>query len=274
MDCSATLTRHAAATTAAAAGTDPVSGGPHPAPGSPPARPDGVSPTASGDALARAERHLRLSTRGREQAVLDRWRASCPELADAPVTSPAGIRAWARRLPTSTADRLLAQLVALAQRGDEDALLVVVACLEPGLRSLAARTGISVDEAVSEITLGILTYPVERRTSIAGGLLLDARNRLHRTAQRHRPHHSLDEEATHLVATGELGDATPAAQRIVQLVCQAHREGLLDHTDARLILHTRLGGHRVTPVARRLGLTPSAAYQRRTRAEARLTHVA
>lgn len=226
------------------------------------------------DALTRARVHLRVITRGRERATLDRWRVTCPELSDAPVATPVDLDAWIHQLPTPVADRALAQLVVQAQRGDTPALLLVVTCLEPGLRTLAGRTGVPVDEAVSELTLGILTYPVHRRTSIAGGLLLDARNRLHRNALRQRQHHPLDDEGVLPVAQAELSDAVPAAQRIVQLVCQAHRQGLLDRTEARLILDTRLGGHRVSPVAQALGLTPSAAYQRRSRAEARLAGVA
>jgi hypothetical protein len=56
-------------------------------------------------------------------------------------------------------------------------------------------------------------------------------------------------------------------------VCQAHRQGLLDLTEAELIIHTRLNGHQVKPVAALLGLSPSAAYQRRSRAEARLVQL-
>jgi DNA-directed RNA polymerase specialized sigma24 family protein len=233
----------------------------------------GWTPTT--DALSRAERHLHLVTRGNERATLERWRATCPRLAEAPITAPAQLRAWLRQLPASRADAVLGQLVRHAQKGDAAALLAVVVCLGPGLRSLVARTGVSTDEAVSEITLGVLSFPVDRRTSIAGGLLLDARNRIHRAARRDGRTDPLDDdELSHPVAAGELGATSPPAQRIVQLVCQAHRQGLLDRTDARLILDTRLGGHKVKPIADVLGLTPSAAYQRRSRAEARLVEVA
>jgi hypothetical protein len=60
---------------------------------------------------------------------------------------------------------------------------------------------------------------------------------------------------------------------VVQLVCQAHRDGILNRTDAHLILHTRIGGHHVKPIATELGLSTTAAYQRRSRAEARLAEL-
>jgi DNA-directed RNA polymerase specialized sigma24 family protein len=230
--------------------------------------------TRGTDALSRTEHHLRLVTRGREQTTLTRWQTGYPPLADAPITAPHQLRAWLRQLPTRHADGVLGHLVRHAQHGDPAALLAVVVCLEPGLRNLVHRTSITTDEAVSEIALGILGYPVDRRTSIAGGLLLDARNRLYRAARRHALTEPWDDDTAHPPADGELGTAAPPAQRIVQLVCDAHREGLLDHTEARLILDTRLGGHKVKPVADILGLSPSAAYQRRSRAEARLVQVA
>ena len=72
-----------------------------------------------------------------------------------------------------------------------------------------------------------------------------------------------------------MAEAKPptGTRRILDLVCQAHRKGLLDRTEVRLIIDTRLGGHRVKPIAQRLGLSPSAAYQRRSRAEARLVQL-
>jgi DNA-directed RNA polymerase specialized sigma24 family protein len=149
----------------------------------------------------------------------------------------------------------------------------VLACLAPGMRSLAARTPHGLDEVLSEVALGVLQFPVERRTSVAGGLLLDVRNRLHRATRKAARTRPLD-DTDHPEAPGELGSTDHPTQRAVQLVCQAHRQGLLDRTDARLILDTRLGGHKVKPIADVLGLTPSAAYQRRSRAEARLVEVA
>jgi len=227
---------------------------------------------ADRDALASTERHLRLSTRGREHDTLRRWGARCTPLMEAGLRSPADVKPWLRSLPTPAADAVLGQLVGLAQDGDSAAFMAVLVCLGPGIRTLALRAGVSTDEAVSEVALGILDYPWGRRTSIAGGLLLDARNRLYRAARRAaRSEPFGDDDATHPAAPGELGTTTPPAQLVIQLVCQGRRQGLLDHTEAQLIIDTRLNGHRVKPVAEELGLTPSAAYQRRSRAEARLT---
>jgi hypothetical protein len=230
------------------------------------------SPAAGSDALARTERHLRLVGRGPGQAALARWRISCPDLAAAPIDTAAELPAWLRSQPASTANRVLGSLVAAAQDGDHLAVVAVLACLAPGIRGLARHAGLGVDETLSEVAVGLLDFPVERRTSVAGGLLLDARNRLSRARQRAGRAQPVDltDGAVQVVAPGELGHPIPPAQRLVQIVGQAHRQGLVDRTEARLILDTRLGGHRVRPLARRLGLTASAAYQRRSRAEARL----
>ena len=225
------------------------------------------------DALTRTERHLSLVGRARGHDVLERWRTDCPELAEAgaAITTPAELPTWLREQPPDIANRVLARLVTLTQDGDQLALVAVLVCLAPGIRALAARTGLRVDEVLSEVTLGAMTMSVERRTSVAGGLLLDARNRLWRAAQRDRRTEPLDDESRHPVAPGDLGVTVPAAQHLVQLVCQAHRDGVVDGTEASLILDTRVGGHGVRPIAQRLGLTPTAAYQRRTRAESKLT---
>ena len=229
---------------------------------------------ADGDALASTERHLRLMTRGHEGDTLKRWGAGCSPLLEAGLGAPTDVKSWLRSLPTPSADGVLGRLVHFAQGGDSPALLTVIVCLEPGIRNLATRSAVTTAEAVSEIALGILDYPLDRRTSVAGGLLLDARNRIYRAAQRAaRSAPFDDDDASHPPAPGELGTTTPPAQRIIQLVCQGRREGLLDQMEAQLIIDTRLNGHRVKPVAEQLGLTTSAAYQRRSRAEARLTQL-
>jgi len=249
------------------------------------------------DALSRTQAHLTMLSRGQERQILERWRRQCPEVAAADIRSLGELRAWVHHLPSEPADRILRFLVTAAQgsgrpaleagprplavglAGDPVALLEAIVCLGPGIRSLAARSSITCDEAVSEIALGILDFPVARRSRVAAGLLLDARNRVHRSRSRQRRNCPLDEAAlatTRRERTGDAGDpqeARPAAQRVVQLVCQAHRDGVLNRTDASLILHTRIGGHQVQPVATELGLSTTAAYQRRSRAEARLSEL-
>jgi hypothetical protein len=229
------------------------------------------------DALGHAETYLTRVSRGREQQVLSRWRRECPELTDAPIRTLAELKGLVHRLPADRADEVLRYLVVEAQHEDSLALLAVIVCLAPGIRSLAARTSIGCDEAMSELALGILDFPVERRTRVAAGLLLDARNRLHRHHQRQRQLCSLDEatlaESRRPRLPEDPQEARPAAQRVVQIVCQAHRAGILNHADAQLILHTRIGGHQVQPIATELGLSTTAAYQRRSRAEARLSEL-
>jgi hypothetical protein len=224
--------------------------------------------TTNTDALKRIERSLHAIPRTQAHRTLTRWRAACPELRATSLAHPSHLKPWLRQQPAS-ADQVLAHLVRQAQQGDSTALLAVLACLAPGMRTLAARTGNKVDEIVSEVALGVFDFPVDRRSSIAGGLLLDAHNRLHRATQRVARDRPL-EEADHPEAPGDLGHQPPPDQRAVQLVCQAHRQGLIDRTEARLILDTRVAGHPVKPIADHLGLSPSAAYQRRHRAETRL----
>lgn len=242
-------------------------------------------PPAYGDALARTERHLAFVGRERGQAALARWRAACgAELAEAQIEAASELPGWLRTQSAATANRVLGRLILCAQGGDQLALVAVLSCLAPGVRSLAAKTQVGVDEALSEVAVGVLGFPVERRTAIAGGLLLDARNRLWRAGRQAARTEPFADDAgagtgtrragarPHPVAPGELGDAVevPAAQRLVALVCQAHRQGVVDGAEASLILDTRVAGHGVRPVAQRLGLTPTAAYQRRARAESRL----
>jgi DNA-directed RNA polymerase specialized sigma24 family protein len=227
--------------------------------------------TTTTDALKRIERSLQAIPRSQAHRTTTRWRTTCPDLRTANVIHPSHLKPWLRQHP-SVADRVLGHLVRLAQNGDSTALLATLACLAPGIRALEMRTGSKTDEIVSEVALGILDFPVDRRTSIAGGLLLDARNRMHRATQRAARNRPL-EEADHPEAPGELGHQPPPDQRAVQLVCQAHRQGLIDHTEAQLIIHTRVAGHPVKPIADDLGLTPSAAYQRRHRAETRLVEL-
>jgi hypothetical protein len=224
---------------------------------------------ASEDALARTERHLRWVPRSQARRTMMRWNATSPELRAARLRLPSDVRGWLRRIPTRAADAILGHLVRHAQRGDHTAVLAVLVCLAPGIRALATRTRTTVDEVVSEVTVGLLTYPVDRRTSIAGGLLLDARNRLHRTTQRASRTQPIEDTGVGQ-ASDDPDDQAPPTQRAVGLVCQAHREGLIDRTETELILHTRIAGHPVKPVAHDLGLSPSAAYQRRQRAETRL----
>lgn len=224
---------------------------------------------AGTDMLRRAEVQLGTLTRGYERVTLNRWRDACTELAQASISCPTELRAWLRQRPARHADEVLRGLVGLSQSGDTAALLAVLVCLAPGIRALARRTGVTIDEAMSEVTLGILEYPVARRRSIAGGLLLDARNRITRSARR-------TPEPTDTFVGGpdgtvegldSPGGEPTTAERILALICDARRRNILNKDDAQLIVDTRLRGERVAPAAARLGISPEAAYQRRTRAE-------
>jgi hypothetical protein len=225
--------------------------------------------TWTADCLGRAEEQLDLLTRGREHATLRRWRSASVEIADAAVSRPGQLRGWLRERPTSRADEALRGLVRLAQQGDGPALLAVLVCLAPGIRTLARRTGVNLDEAMSEVTVGVLEFPYARRRSVAGGLLLDARNRITRSGRR-APVPTEDQPEREREGVASSSEPTPA-ERVLALLCEARRRNLVDQDDAQLIVDTRLGGQRVAPVASRLGISPAAAYQRRSRAERRLS---
>lgn len=245
--------------------------------------------TAVSDSLAVLESQLTRLTRRREQATLERWRDACAPLGAQRFTRLTQLRDWLHKQPTRTADEVLRSLVTLAQQGDATALAAVLVCLAPGIRALARRSQVTLDEAFSDVAVRVLEYPVARRRSVAGGILLDARNRLSR--QRRRAPQPVGDVAT-LVNTGGAnvtatsgegmtasrlaeGAATAkhplsAAERILRLVCEARRDEALTHDDAQLIVDTRINGQRMAPAAARLGISRDAAYQRRARAESRL----
>src|SRR6266511_739410 len=112
-------------------------------------------PRTISDALSRSESHLDAMTRGDEHSTLERWQSRCPELAFAPISSPAEMKGWLRHQSPLVAGAVLRCLTCEAQAGDQAALLMLVCCLSPGIRALASRTRISVDEAVSELVVGI-----------------------------------------------------------------------------------------------------------------------
>lgn len=244
---------------------------------------------AVSDSLAVLESQLTRLTRRREQATLERWRDVCEPLGAQRFTRLTQLRDWLHKQPTRRADEVLRSLVTLAQKGDATALAAVLVCLAPGIRALARRSQVTLDEAFSDVAVRVLEYPIARRRSVAGGILLDARNRLSR--QRQRAPQPVGDVATLIHGGGADSTTGPgeaaagfrvaegagaakhplsAAERILRLVCDARQDEALTHDDAQLIVDTRINGQRMAPAAARLGISRDAAYQRRARAESRL----
>jgi hypothetical protein len=227
-------------------------------------------------ALSRFEQQLHL-TRRQGRAVIARWSSDHPSLGSATLDSPADLPAWIWSLPINDADDVLRHLIRLAQRGDELASLTVLACLRPGLCSLAKRIGESLDEVVAEAAVLLFEYPYDRRRRVAAGFLLDLRKRFWVRRRRLAKEVLDDDPAEHLdamPATGELGVQLSAAERLVDLVWTVWRAGQLDEDQARLIIETRVLGDQMAIAARRRGVTRRAAFERRVRAEARLARAA
>lgn len=209
------------------------------------------------------------------QRVLERWERACPLLGSGGLRSPRDLPKWVWSLGRDDADRVLRMLVAQAQAGDAAAVAAVLACLRPGLFALAVRTGLSVDEVLSEVALGLLRFPLARRASVAGQLLLDARRVIGRRREKERDVLEGDTRVAleDVEAPGELGVEVSAAEQLVQMVVAAWRAGDVGTDEARLILETRIAGTSVAAAAARRSVNRTAAYQRRQRAEKRLARV-
>lgn len=224
------------------------------------------------NALSRLAAELRGLSGRRGRRVLEQWADQCALLADAGLGSPGEVPGWVWSLAPGEADAVLRVLVEQAQSGDALAAAALLVCLRPGMCALAVGTGLPVDEIVSEAAFAVLRFPVARRASVAGQILLDVRRAVRR--QRERQRDVLDGDTRvaleGIEASGELGVEQSTPETLVALVAGAWRAGELGGDDARLILETRVAGDAMTVAAARRSVSRTAAYQRRQRAEARL----
>jgi hypothetical protein len=105
--------------------------------------------------------------RGRGGArVLARWGGACGLLGRAGLAVPSDVPGWVCGLDCHAADGVLRQLVLLAQAGDREALLAVLACLRPGLLALAKRAGVALDDVLGEAAVVVLEFPATRRQRV------------------------------------------------------------------------------------------------------------
>jgi hypothetical protein len=213
---------------------------------------------------------------GREGRVAVRsWAARCPELLAAGVVEPGEIPGWLSERGASS--DLFRVLVEFAQAGDPVALSTLLVSLAPGLCALAGRVRVPVDEVVSEAASVVLDFPFARRRTVPGQLLLDTRKRFSREGERQRLRETPVGD-TRVLGDREAPDGrgvdASAADQLSALVVRAWRLGVLDLDQARLVLETRVWGVSVVEAAARRGISRSAVYCRRDRAEARLGEVA
>lgn len=222
------------------------------------------------DVLSRVEQQLRLVRRHRGRSLIRRWADDCPRLVE--VEQPVDVPEWVWGLDRKAADDVFRGLVKIAQGGDGVALLTVLACLRPGLLSLSRRLRIPVDDLISDATHVVLRFPLARRRSVAGQLLLDIRQCY--WSENRRPEVPVDGARGLLEvvrAPGELGSGMSAAEQLLRLVVAAWRVGVIGADDARLVVEFRVLGDPMATAAARRGIRRGAAFERLYRTERLLT---
>ncbi|MFP5327165.1 MAG: hypothetical protein ACLGHT_06765 [Acidimicrobiia bacterium] len=174
-------------------------------------------------------------------------------------------------------DRLVYRLCVMAH-ADRDACLVVLAALRPGLNSVARSYSRWWGwEETASMTFAaalerVVTYPAHRRERPAANIVLDVRNRLHRTRAREitaerKLGHRMAEAA--LVDLPILATTSPSAE-LAEVVDAALATRRLSTEEARLILGHRLHGRTAQLVANERGHQASTVRNRRRKAEQRL----
>jgi len=178
-------------------------------------------------------------------------------------------------------DTVFRGLVAYASTGEAMAARVLLQLLMPGWRSLARRFEWLVQaEELQALVVAIAYerisgYPISRRPgSVAANILGDTRQWLLRRLR----HVGREVPAPHpadLRPRWSPQEAVPAAgEELLDLLCTAVEDGLLDSTSATLIARTRFGVCTVSELAHREGVDADTVRRRRHRAELRLREAA
>jgi hypothetical protein len=168
-------------------------------------------------------------------------------------------------------DLVLASLCAEGVRGDDDAALLVVWLMLPGLlllrRRLAARDGLDGDDLDAELLAGVWESAtrVRSETRYVAKRLLDGARRRALTAIRH-------EEAwigriEHL--QGDIGESAEGADagEPLDVLSEALAAGVISQVEVQLF---RASHAAIRELRSRLGISESAARSRRLRAKRRL----
>jgi hypothetical protein len=222
-------------------------------------------------------RHL-ASSRG-AVAALHRWGGVEPDLAGWSDLDRLRAAVHDRGEP-ARADRLLSALVRLAAvDGHDDRLAsrTVLQLLVPGAvrlaRSvipLAGDNSSALGLVFTELAIGIRTYPWQRRPRhVAANLLLDCRQRLTRRHQRNRRETPVGLEVDPH-ATDTVTEHAEAAVSLRELLAWAHRRGVLDDFEIRLLVANHVQDIPLTRLAIQLGRSRSRLFAARAAAHRRL----
>lgn len=231
--------------------------------------------------------------------LLHRLNTEWRHLADA-ATSSAALRRWADREPAlagcqdlhqlhaevhdrsrpEAADRRLAALIRWAAIDGGDDLLAartVLQLLLPGavrlsqqVRSMVPEPGEELPVVVSELTVGIRTFPWQRRPRrIAANLLLDARQRISRRHERHRREVTIGLDPYPRPPAVHDGHAVAELQ---DLIGWAVRTEVLTIFEARLLVAWHVAQLPMSKLVAAFGKSRSALFQSRALAESKLRH--
>lgn len=215
-------------------------------------------------------------------AALRRWARTEPALAGWPDLEALRTAAHDRARP-GRADEILAALVRhAATDGHRDPLAarVVLQLLLPGAVHLASSlrpqlgdTATAHATVLSELAIGIATYPWRRRPRrIAANLLLDCRQRITRRLGRHRRETAagLGPEQEHPDSRPvEVADATVA---VTELLDWARRHRILNRFESQLLVASHVQDIPMQRLATALGRSRSGLFATRAAAERRLRH--
>jgi hypothetical protein len=214
-------------------------------------------------------------------AALRRWGRLEPDLAG--LADLQQLRATVHhRADPARADRLLAALVRLAAvdgHDDQLAARTVLQLLVPGAVRLArgiipyaGDNATALGVVFTELAIGIRTYPWRRRPRhVAANLLLDCRQRLTRRHQRARRETPIGLEID-LQASDTTTEQVEAAVALRDLLAWAHRNGIIDDFEARLLVANHVQDIPLTRLAAQLGRSRSRLFATRAAAHRRLRH--
>ena len=174
--------------------------------------------------------------------------------------------------PQESKDLVLAGLCAEAVRGDEDAAILLVWLMLPGLlllrRRLAARSGLDADDLDAELLAGLweAAARVRQGASYVAKRLLDGARRRAFAAIRREENWSRRIEPL----GGEVGESPGMpvdAGEVSDILSEAAAAGVISKVDVELFRASRVT---MPPLRSRLGISESAARSRRLRAKRRL----
>ncbi len=182
------------------------------------------------------------------------WACGEPDLAGA--SSLAGVLALVRHRP----DPVLAALLRIGAGGEPDAHRIVLQTMLGKLVLLCAGRPDLLPEAVSELWLAIVEYPLARRPrAIASNLAWT----VHRRLPRPLPHHGWPEPEPAAPPPPETVDAASTLD-------QARALGLIDEPTHRTLWTVYVAGRTSAQAAADLGTTPELVRWRCSRALKRL----